>query len=172
MSEETWVWCGGNFDLFHAGHVRFLEQVKLRSRGSHKTVVAVNTDEFAARYKRPPVMTLEERLAVVEGCRWVDKVVVNDGDENSWKTILRLLQTGVPVKFIAHGDDWTGPGLMAQMGLTHGGMAAWGIQFLQVPYTQGVSSSDIIARIEERARVNALPSMGGDFDVPAHVMPC
>jgi len=144
-----WVYVGGTFDLFHAGHVRFLEQVKLRARGTMGTVVALNTDEFAGRYKREPVMTLPERIAVVEGCRWVDKVVVNVGNEDSWDTITSLIDQGMNIEYVAHGDDWVGPTLMRQMNLTHGGMAAYGIELLHVPYTRGISSSDIISRIRD-----------------------
>ena len=59
-------------DLFHAGHVALLREA--RSHGD-RLVVGVLSDETAASYKRRPIMTLAERVAVIEACRWVDEVV-------------------------------------------------------------------------------------------------
>lgn len=49
-------------DLFHAGHVALLQAA--REHGDH-LVVGMLSDEDAASYKRRPVMTLAERVAVV-----------------------------------------------------------------------------------------------------------
>lgn len=128
---------GGTFDLFHHGHVELL-----KAASEYGDVwVSLNTDEFAGRYKRPPVMSLKERSAVVSACRYVAGVVVNAGDEDSKPAILT-----VKPQFIVHGDDWTGEGLMKQMGLTDDFMLRHGIKFLYLPYTAGVSSSDVIKR--------------------------
>ncbi len=59
-------------DLFHAGHVRLLAAA--REHGD-QLVVGVLSDETAAAYKRRPIMTLSERVAVVEACRHVDEVI-------------------------------------------------------------------------------------------------
>jgi len=144
-----WTYVGGTFDLFHAGHVEFLRKVRHATFGA-PLVVALNTDEFAGRYKRPPVMSLAERWATLESNLLVDKVVTNWGDEDSWETVTRLCDEGIQIGKIAHGDDWVGPTLMRQMNLTYGGMAGRGIELLHVPYTKGISSTDIQARIVRR----------------------
>jgi len=61
-------------DLFHAGHVAFLRQA--RALGD-ALVVHVVDDARVSAFKRPPVMTQTERMAVVAGCRWVDEVVAD-----------------------------------------------------------------------------------------------
>jgi len=54
-------------DLFHAGHVALLREAR---RHGEWLVVGVLSDDTAASYKRRPVMTLAERVAVI------DKVVL------------------------------------------------------------------------------------------------
>jgi len=74
-------------------------------------------------------------------CRWVDSVSINHGDEDSKPAILQ-----VKPRYIAHGDDWDGESLMEQMGLTREFLHENNISMLYVPYTQGISTTDLIAR--------------------------
>ncbi|WP_018875004.1 adenylyltransferase/cytidyltransferase family protein [Thioalkalivibrio sp. ALJ1] len=57
-------------DLFHHGHARFFEQA--REYGD-RLVVHVVDDARVTDFKRRPVMTQEERIAVISSCRWVDE---------------------------------------------------------------------------------------------------
>jgi cytidyltransferase-like protein len=59
-------------DLFHYGHVNFLKQA--RSQCDH-LIIGVHNDIAVASYKRKPVMCMDERIAVVEGCRYVDEII-------------------------------------------------------------------------------------------------
>jgi glycerol-3-phosphate cytidylyltransferase len=150
----TWVYVGGTFDMFHHGHAEFLR--KCRDYG--RVIVSLNSDEFAERYKRKPIMNISERMAAAQACRWVDKVVVNIGDEDTGKTIDSL--TGVKVIYIAHGDDWTGNSLLGQLGISQEWLDERSIQMLYVPYTRGISSSDIIRRISGNVHSNCNCSCG------------
>ena len=136
-----WVYVGGTFDLFHYGHARFLEQCAKHG----KVIVAINTDEFCRRYKRKPVLSLGERIESVKACRWVDEVIVNVGDEDSGLTI--DLVKDKKISAIAHGDDWTGPALIDQLGISQEWLDERNIKMLYIPYTAGISTSDIIRRI-------------------------
>lgn len=130
---------GGTFDLFHAGHVELFWKAK----NIVKTlVVGLNTDEFAKRYKRPTIMTLQERMKVVSSCRYVDRVIVNHGDEDSKPAIL---DSGARVVF--HGDDWMGESLYSQMGLSKEWLVLNAIEMIYLPYTKGISSTDIEQRV-------------------------
>ena len=60
------IWMDGAFDMMHYGHVNAFRQG--RALGTH-LVVGVNDDESITRCKGPPVMSNEERLAMVEGCK-------------------------------------------------------------------------------------------------------
>ena len=59
-------------DLFHWGHVEFF---RLARDLGDVLVVGVHDDDTVAVYKRRPILTLDERIRVVAGCRWVDEVV-------------------------------------------------------------------------------------------------
>ena len=58
-------------DLFHPGHVAFLKAARALGDQLH---VYVLTDAFVSSIKLPPIMTQNERLAVVGACRYVDEV--------------------------------------------------------------------------------------------------
>ncbi len=140
-TSNRWIYVGGTFDLFHYGHARFLEQCSKYG----KVIVAINTDDFCERYKRKPVLTLGERIESVAACKWVDEVIVNIGDEDSGITIDTIKDK--KVTHIAHGDDWTGDSLIEQLGISQEWLDERGISMLYVPYTKGISTSDIIGRI-------------------------
>ena len=59
-------------DLFHYGHVGMLRQAK--EHGDY-LLVGVHADEAVMSYKRRPIFSMKERVASVEGCRYVDEVV-------------------------------------------------------------------------------------------------
>lgn len=136
------VYTGGTFDLFHAGHVRFLE----RCRQFGKVTVALNTDEFIEAYKgKPPVMSYEERAEVLLACRFVHDVVPNfDGADS--RTAIDWVQPDL----IVIGSDWAVRDYHAQMGFDQAWLDERGIGLCYLPYTKGVSSTDIKARISRR----------------------
>ena len=88
--------CG---DLFHAGHVNLLRQA--RALGD-ELVVGVMNDADMTAYKRAPVMTMAERIAVIAACRYVDRVVP---DAPTRPTAAFL--DGLGVTLVCHGDDYT-----------------------------------------------------------------
>jgi cytidyltransferase-like protein len=124
------VYVDGVFDLFHAGHVAFLQKARAVGTTLH---VGVISDQDAA-WKRRPVMSLAERLAVVRACRYVDGVVE---DPPLRVTVDFLDRHGFDVA--VHGDD----DLQARF---FGDVIAAG-RMVYVPYHAGVSTSLILARI-------------------------
>lgn len=146
---EPWrcAYVGGTFDVLHRGHLALLARV----RGiAHRTVVSLNTDDFAERYKRRPLLPLADRMAVLSQCRLVDVVIVNEGDEDSTPAIVR---SGADV--IVHGSDWhKGNGLLEQMGLTEAWLEAHGITLVTLPYTDWVSTTQLLEAYDQRARVS------------------
>jgi glycerol-3-phosphate cytidylyltransferase len=136
----TKVYTGGTFDLFHAGHVRFLR----RCADIGSVTVSVNTDNFVLRYKgRAPAINLEERIIVLEACRWVSQVVVNEGDEDSKAAIDK-----VNPDVIAVGSDWQSKDYCRQMGFTSEWLEARNIALVYLPYTDGISSTLIKERMQ------------------------
>lgn len=133
------VYTGGTFDLPHPGHYRLLE----RAAEFGKVVVGLNTDEFISHYKgNPPIMTYAERKEVLLACKWVHKVVPNIGGPDS--TIAINL---VEPDYIIIGSDWARRDYYAQMGFTQDWLDQRGIGLIYVPYTQGISTTDLKNRI-------------------------
>ncbi|KAK8604896.1 hypothetical protein V6N13_082361 [Hibiscus sabdariffa] len=68
------VYMDGCFDLMHYGHANALRQAKALG---DELVVGVVSDEEIIANKGPPVLPMEERLALVSGLKWVDQVIAN-----------------------------------------------------------------------------------------------
>jgi glycerol-3-phosphate cytidylyltransferase len=139
MKQYKRAYIGGTFDLFHEGHVNLLKQAKILQ---FWTVVALNSDDFAASYKRKPVMNERERLAVLQACKYVDNVFIMESNERQPYHLDRLRPD-----YIIHGDDWKGDSLASQLNITDEFMQERGIEFYYLPYTKGISTSDIMQRM-------------------------
>jgi glycerol-3-phosphate cytidylyltransferase len=133
------VYTGGTFDLFHRGHVEFLK----RSATFGELVVSLNTDEFIAAYKgKPPIMSYDERAAVLEACRYVDYVMPNTGGADSKPAI----EAAEP-DLIVIGSDWAIRDYHAQMNFTQEWLDERGIGLIYLPYTKDISSTEIKRRL-------------------------
>ena len=137
------VYTGGSFDLFHSGHVRFLERCNSLAGPDGEVVVSLNTDEFIKAYKgKGLVMNYEERKTVLEGCRWVSSVVPNVGGADSTIAI-----DYVQPDLIVIGSDWAKRDYYTQMGFDQDWLDERGIGLTYIPYTKGISSTDIKTRL-------------------------
>ena len=71
------VLASGVFDLLHLGHVRFLEDAKKSGGKNAKLVVIIAKDSTVERIKgRKPIMSEDQRLALVESLKVVDEAVM------------------------------------------------------------------------------------------------
>lgn len=136
------AYLGGTFDCLHRGHLALFAATR---RIADRVVVGLNSDAFAARYKRQPLMSLADRMAVIGACRLVDQVVLNIGDEDSRPAILH---SGADV--IVHGTDWPRADLLRQMGLTEDWLTAQGLALQLLPYTPWVSTSQLLDAYDAR----------------------
>ena len=124
-------------DLFHAGHVEFFKKAK--SFGDY-LIVGVLADETVEEYKRTPILTLDERVRVIEACKYVDEVIAAPP--------LRLTEEMIhqyQIDYVVHGDDFNRELLEDQYGVA----LKLGI-FRTVPYTRGISTTEVIQRIVAR----------------------
>jgi len=137
------VYTGGTFDLFHAGHVRLLERCRELSGESGMVIVSLNTDEFIEEYKgKPPIISYQDRAEVLLSCRYVDKVIPNFGNEDSKPAIIEASPD-----IIAIGSDWARKDYYKQMQFTQDWLDKLNISLIYIPYTQGISSTEIKARL-------------------------
>ncbi|XP_047615095.1 ethanolamine-phosphate cytidylyltransferase isoform X3 [Phacochoerus africanus] len=74
---ETVVYVAGAFDLFHIGHVDFLEKVHGLAERPY-VIAGLHFDQEVNRYKGKnyPIMNLHERTLSVLACRYVSEVVI------------------------------------------------------------------------------------------------
>jgi glycerol-3-phosphate cytidylyltransferase len=133
------VYTGGTFDLPHKGHYRLLQ----RASEIGSVVVSLNTDEFIEQYKgKPPILTYEERKEALLACRWVDEVVPNVGGTDS-----RISIEMVKPNYIIIGSDWAKKDYYSQMGFTQDWLDERSIGLIYVPYTKGISTTEIKTRM-------------------------
>ena len=123
-------------DLFHYGHVEFLK--KARALGDY-LLVGIHADDLVGINKRRPILTMAERVASVAGCRYVDEVLPNA----PWITERSWIDQHV-IHLVAHGDDYT----QEQLERVYKVPIEMGI-LRTVPYTQGISTTEIIRRIKD-----------------------
>lgn len=134
------VYTGGTFDLIHSGHVNFLR----RCAEIGTVTVALNTDEFIEKYKgKPPIMSFDERYAVLSELRCVSNVIPNWGDADSKPAILE-----VSPDVIAIGSDWARKNYYEQMQFTQDWLDGCGISLMYIPYTKGISTTELKRRIK------------------------
>ena len=125
----------GTFDIPHVGHVTFLD--KAASLGD-ELIVGVNSDRFVERYKgERPLFSFDERAELLTRAGYT--VRVNDGPGRV------LVERWKPV-FLVVGSDWHTRDYLQQIDVTQGELDHWGVSVAYVPYTPGISTSDIRAR--------------------------
>ena len=100
-SREIRIFMDGAFDMMHYGHMNAFRLA--RSLGTH-LVVGINSDVSITQCKGAPLMNDQERLTMVEGCKFVDEVlpgcpyVLN-------KDYLDYVIKKHRIDYVIHGDD-------------------------------------------------------------------
>jgi len=133
------VWLDGCFDLMHWGHANAIRQASLSVGVPCTIVVGVHSDEEIARQKGPCIMHEQERYAAVRACRWVDEVV----EDVPYSPTPELL-VAQHIDLVVHGDDVV---VDASGAGCYDAIMKAGIRFHTVPRTDGVSTTDLIARM-------------------------
>ncbi|MBA0874511.1 hypothetical protein Goshw_017816 [Gossypium schwendimanii] len=129
------VYMDGCFDLMHYGHANALRQAKALG---DELVVGVVSDEEIIANKGPPILSMEERLALVSGLKWVDQVIAN-APYAITEEFMNSLFNEHKIDYIIHGDD---PCLLPD-GSDAYALAKIAGRYKQIKRTEGVSSTDI-----------------------------
>lgn len=128
----------GVFDLFHIGHLNILKRAKEKC---DFLIVGVSTDELVETYKhRKPVIPFEERVAIVEAIKYVDKVV----PQTSMDKMAAWNKMHFDVVF--HGNDWQNSSLYTEYEKQ---FADIGVSLVYFEYTEGVSSTMLRERLNK-----------------------
>ena len=97
------------------------------------------SDATAASYKRRPVMTLAERVAVIAACRYVDEVV-----EDAPFAVTADFLRDHAITTVVHGDDLS----MEQAEAIYGPAVASG-RLVLVRRSGDLSTTELIRRVRE-----------------------
>lgn len=133
------VYVGMSADIIHPGHLNIIHEA--RKLGS--VTVGVLTDAAIASYKRLPYLNYEQRSMVVRNLKGVDEVIP--------QTTLDYVPNLELIKpdFVVHGDDWKSGVQKETRQRVIDTLAKWGGKVVDIPYTQGISSTMLNTRLKE-----------------------
>jgi len=130
------VYSQGCFDLFHAGHVSFLE----RCSRLGEVTIALLSDEAIIKYRgKPPIMSFDDRKDVLDACKYVDSVIRSDPEYT--------LEESFGFDVMAIGTDWVTKDLYKQYRMDKDILDLY---LIYIPYTENISSTIIKERIHEQ----------------------
>ena len=120
----------GVSDMFHIGHLNILRRAKEQCE---TLIVGVTTDELCYKRKlKYPIVKEQDRMAIVEAIRYVDKVV----PQTDMEKIRPVVEFGADVVFV--GSDWKGTSEWNQY---EKDFAEVGCSVVYLEHTDGISSS-------------------------------
>lgn len=128
------VFIDGVFDLCHAGHKKLMANAL---KFGNRLIVGVCGDEECASYKRPPIMTTQERVDEVRLCKYVSEVIPNSPVSGVTEEMIRYYN----IHIVVCGEEYNTPtdtyyAVPRRLGILR-----------TVPRTPGISTSVLIARI-------------------------
>ena len=131
----------GVFDLFHVGHLNLLERCKEQC---DYLVVGLCGDDYVRQIKhKEPIYNEKDRMRILAALKCVDEVVQITIDEVQDK-MLALNKFNFDVLF--SGDDWKGT---ERYNKTEKQFAELGVSIEYLPYTKGISTTEIKRKIFE-----------------------
>ena len=129
----------GVFDLFHVGHLNLLERCKAMC---DHLIVAVCQDDYVTQIKKKtPVYPAAERMRILAALKCVDEVIPVSIEETEDKM---LLIKNHPFDVLFSGDDWKGTPRYLK---TEEQFAEYGAKIEYLPYTQGISTSQLKSQL-------------------------
>jgi len=129
------VTCNGSFDLFHCGHLLFLEYAK---RQGDILVVGLNSDISIKKYKSKnrPIVPEKERSQIIAALGIVDYVYIFD------ETVPMPFIEVVKPDFHANGAEYGADCIEAETVKKYGG------KIYLVPRIGGLSTTELIQKIK------------------------
>ncbi len=121
----------GVYDLFHVGHLNILKKAK---EYCDYLIVGITTDELVSYKNTRSVIPFEERLKIIEGIKYVDRVV----SQNSMDKMAAWHELKFDRMFV--GSDWQGTEKWDKF---EEDFAKVNVEVIYFPYTHGTSSTHL-----------------------------
>lgn len=131
------VYVGMTVDVLHHGHINIISH----ARKYGNVMVGLLTDAAVAEHKRLPYLSFEHRKSIIENMVGVAEVVPQD----EWDYVPNIRK--FRPDFMIHGDDWLDGPLAPYRESALAALSEYGGRLIEVPYTKGISSSEIIEGI-------------------------
>ena len=131
----------GVFDMFHIGHLNILKRAKEQC---DFLIVGVSTDEVVEKNKnKKPIISFDERVAIVDSIKFVDFVIPQDdyGIEGKLKVVK---ENAIDVVFV--GSDWQGTDKWNKF---EEELAKINCRVVYLPHTDGISSTELRNKIRK-----------------------
>jgi choline-phosphate cytidylyltransferase len=137
------VYVDGVYDMCHLGHFNSFKQAL--SYGT-RLFVGVLSDEDVARYKRAPIMTMEERAAVVATSKFVHKVIAPAPFPGIPEEFIKKHR----IHIVCHSPEYEGADdkyyvVPRSMGITR-----------TMPRTEGMSTTELINRVSSYPKISKI----------------
>lgn len=133
------VYVGMSADMIHPGHLNIIREAEKLG----EVTIGLLTDKAIASYKRLPTLKYDQRKIIIESVKGVSNVIAQN--ELDYVPNLRKLKPD----YVVHGDDWK-KGVQAQTRQrVIDTLAEWGGKLHEVPYTKGISSTQLNQSIKE-----------------------
>ncbi|WP_394274722.1 adenylyltransferase/cytidyltransferase family protein [Luteococcus sp.] len=128
----------GAWDMFHIGHLNILR--RSRPHCDHLIVGCVSDEALERTKGKRPIVTLSERIEILQAIGIVDEVVIDEGSKvEVWHRH--------PFDVLFKGDDWLGTPKGDKL---EKDMASVGVRVHYFPYTAHTSSTALRAIIADR----------------------
>lgn len=128
----------GVYDMFHIGHLNVIRRAKEQC---DFLIVGVSTDDLVKKEKnKTPVIPYEERAAIVDAIKYVDKVVPQP-DKNKMAAWEKYHFNKMFV-----GSDWKGT---LQWNKFEEEFSRINVEIVYLPHTDGISSTELTGVIKK-----------------------
>ncbi|MDB9871649.1 phosphoenolpyruvate mutase [bacterium] len=132
------VYIGMSADIIHPGHLNIIKE----GGKLGEVTIGVLTDHAIASYKRLPFLNYEQRKLIVESIKGVKEVISQDSLDYT------LNLNKLKPDYVVHGDDWVEGIQKDTRKNVIDTISAWGGKVIDVPYTQGISSSELNKKLK------------------------
>jgi phosphoenolpyruvate phosphomutase len=124
--ENRTVYLCFSTDIIHSGHIAIIRKARKLGR----LIVGVLSDEAIASYRRPPLVSLEDRLTLFRNIKGIESVIVQN--TLSYADTLRKLKPA----FVVHGDNWRDGVQRPVRDEVTNVLAEYGGRLVEFPYDQ------------------------------------